>query len=387
MHTRRIIGTVIVLFAFASCSKGSDNTNNEPRKVFYSWNQFVMGADLSYANIVESSGAVFKENNQQKDPFVILKNNGTNLVRVRLWHNPTWQQSLNGGKYYSNLPDVEQTIRRAKAQGMAVNLDIHYSDTWADPDHQDIPAAWKGLPLNTLADSVYNYTLATLQYLGAKNLAPEMVQVGNETNSGMLWPTGKTTTGWNGFATLLKAGIKAVRDFSNTSAIKPRIILHVAQLQTASNWAQQLQANGVTDYDVLGLSHYYKWTTVHDFSAITQGIANLRTISGKDVMVVETAFPFTNNNADSYNNIFWESTGTAEGFPFSPKGQYEYYKALTKAIIAGGGKGIMVWEPAWVSSRLNDGWGIGSSWENNAFFEFDGNIHQGIQFMTFDYGL
>jgi arabinogalactan endo-1,4-beta-galactosidase len=270
---------------------------------------------------------------------------------------------------------------------MAVNLDIHYSDTWADPDHQDIPATWKGLPLNTLADSVYNYTLATLQYLGAKNLAPEMVQVGNETNSGMLWPTGKTTAGWNGFATLLKAGIKAVRDFSNTSAIKPRIILHVAQLQNAAYWAQQLKANGVTDYDVLGLSHYYKWTTVHDFTAITQGIANLRTISGKDVMIVETAFPFTNNNADSYNNIFWESTGTAEGFPFSPKGQYEYYKALTKAIIAGGGKGIMVWEPAWVTSRMNDGWGIGSSWENNAFFEFDGNLHQGIQFMTFDYGL
>jgi arabinogalactan endo-1,4-beta-galactosidase len=387
MLTIKRIGLVAVLFAFFSCSKGAEGGSNEPKKIIYSWNQFVMGVDLSYVNIVESSGAVFKENNQQKDPFVILKNNGTNLVRVRLWHNPTWQQSLNGGKYYSNLPDVEQTIRRAKAQGMAVNLDIHYSDTWADPDHQDIPATWKGLPLNTLADSVYNYTLATLQYLGAKNLAPEMVQVGNETNSGMLWPTGKTTAGWNGFATLLKAGIKAVRDFSNTSAIKPRIILHVAQLQNAAYWAQQLKANGVTDYDVLGLSHYYKWTTVHDFTAITQGIANLRTISGKDVMIVETAFPFTNNNADSYNNIFWESTGTAEGFPFSPKGQYEYYKALTKAIIAGGGKGIMVWEPAWVTSRMNDGWGIGSSWENNAFFEFDGNLHQGIQFMTFDYGL
>jgi arabinogalactan endo-1,4-beta-galactosidase len=382
-----MIGIVIIVLAIVSCSKGSNNDTNEPKKVFYNWNQFVMGADLSYANIVESSGAVFRENNQQKDPFVILKSNGTNLVRVRLWHNPAWQQPLNGGKYYSNLQDVEQTIRRAKAQGLAVNLDIHYSDTWADPDHQDIPAAWKGLPLNTMVDSVYNYTLATLQYLSAKSLVPEMVQVGNETNSGMLWPTGKTTTGWNGFATLLKAGIKAVRDFSSTAAIKPKIILHVAQIQNAAFWAQQLKTNGVTDYDVLGLSHYYKWTTVHDFTAITQGITNLRSISGKDVMIVETAFPFTNNNADSYNNIFWEPTGTAEGFPFSPKGQYEYYKALTKAVIEGGGKGIMVWEPAWLTSRLNDGWGIGSSWENNAFFEFNGNLHQGIQFMTFDYGL
>jgi arabinogalactan endo-1,4-beta-galactosidase len=178
-----------------------------------------------------------------------------------------------------------------------------------------------------------------------------------------------------------------VRDFSNGSAIKPKIILHVAQLQNATYWAQQLKTNNVTDYDVLGVSHYYKWTTVHDFPAITQSIANLKSLSGKEVMIVETAFPFTNNNADSYNNIFWEASGTAEGFPFSPKGQYEYMKALTAAIIAGGGKGIMVWEPGWISSKLNDGWGIGSSWENNAFFEFDGNLHQGIQFMTFDYGL
>ena len=82
-------------------------------------------------------------------------------------------------------------MRRAKENGMAVNLDIHYSDRWADPAHQETPAAWAGLPLSVLKDSVYNYTLTVLNYFKSKDLVPEMVQVGNETNSGMLWPVGK----------------------------------------------------------------------------------------------------------------------------------------------------------------------------------------------------
>jgi arabinogalactan endo-1,4-beta-galactosidase len=264
---------------------------------------------------------------------------------------------------------------------MAVNLDLHYSDRWADPDHQEIPAAWKGLPLSTLSDSVYQYTLSTLQYLATKNLVPEMIQVGNENNSGMLWPIGHTNTGWAPFAQLLKAGIKAVRDFSKTSAIKPRIILHVAQFQNAGYWSDNLAAAGVTDYDVLGVSHYYKWSTVNNFEGISSAIAQLKSKTGKAVMVVETAFPFTNTNADNYNNIFWEASGAALGFPFSIEGQKNYYTALTQAIVKGGGSGIMVWEPAWISSTLNDGWGIGSSWENNSFFDYSGNLHDGISFM------
>jgi arabinogalactan endo-1,4-beta-galactosidase len=92
---------------------------------------------------------------------------------------------------YYDLYGTEITIRRAKEQGMAVNLDIHYSDRWADPAHQETPAAWKNLSLDILKDSVYNYTMAVLQYLKSKNLVPEMVQVGNETNNGMLWPVGR----------------------------------------------------------------------------------------------------------------------------------------------------------------------------------------------------
>lgn len=376
----------LVLFTTTACSKnigGTDSGTTKP--VFYPWSTFVMGSDLSYVNIVEAMGGTYKIEDVPKDVFKILKENGNNLVRVRLWHQPSWQQNLNGGLIFSNLADVEKTISRAKANGMAVNLNLHYSDTWTDPAKQTIPAAWQGLSLQLLADSMYNYTLQTLNYLAAKNLTPEMIQIGNETNSGMLWPLGNTISGFGPFAQLLNAGIKAVRDFSKSASLQPKIILHVAQLQHAAYWQDNLQVQGVTDYDVLGVSHYYKWSTVNDFEAISQNIAQLRLKSGKAVMVVETAFPFTNANADTYNNIFWESTATAVGFPFTEQGQRSYFTALTKAIIKGGGSGIMVWEPGWITSRLNDSWGIGSSWENNSFFDFKGNLHQGIQFMTGTY--
>lgn len=327
-------------------------------------------------------GGAYKVNGSTQDPFTTLQSNGNNTVRVRLWHNPSWQAGLNGTAIYSNLADVTKTIQRAKNAGMAVNLDLHYSDTWADPARQTIPAAWQGLSVAVLSDSVYNYTKATLTYLASKNLVPEMIQIGNETNSGMLWPTGKTDAGWTNFATLLKAGIKAVRDFSAGSAIKPKIILHEAQLQTAVYWTTQLNAAGVTDYDILGLSHYYKWSTVNNWTDISSTIAQLKTLSGKEVMIVETAFPFTNLNADSYNNIFYEASGTAVGYPFSPAGQQAYFTDLVKAVIKGGGKGIMVWEPGWVTSNLNDSWGKGSSMENTTFWDFSNNLHEGIQFMT-----
>ena len=222
--SKKIILILLTIAVFIiSCSKKTTPITSPgfaPAKVFYNRSQFVMGADLSYVNQVQDYGGVYKDSAITKDPFTIFKNHGTNVVRVRLWHNPIWLKPLNAGKMYSDLYDVERTIQRAKAAGMAVNLDIHYSDTWADPANQTIPAAWAGASLAVLKDSVYNYTMAVLNYLKTKNLVPEMVQVGNENNSGMLWPLGQTTgNNFTAFCSLLKSGIKAVRDFSTTSTI------------------------------------------------------------------------------------------------------------------------------------------------------------------------
>jgi arabinogalactan endo-1,4-beta-galactosidase len=374
---------------FATCQKTSAPTQSnlvtEPA-VYYAWDKFVMGADLSYVNQVQDYGGVYKDSGLVKDPYTIFKNSGANVIRVRIWHNPLWTAPLNGGKLYNDIKDVEKTIQRAKNAGMAVNLDLHYSDTWADPGNQQTPAAWVGLPLAILKDSVYNYTLAVLNYLKSKNLVPEMIQVGNENNNGMLWPVGKIVgADYSAFCTLLKAGIKAVRDFSITSPIKPQIILHVAQLQDAGPWlAKVINVNGVNDFDIIGLSHYFKWSTINNMADIKNTIINFKATWNKKVMIVETAYPFTDKSADSYNNVIAGDVGVS-GYPVSPQGQYQYMKDLTQAVIDAGGTGIMYWEPAWITSGLRDLWGQGSSWENMALFDFSGNAQPGMRFMVWPY--
>jgi arabinogalactan endo-1,4-beta-galactosidase len=353
------------------------------KKAFYKWTEFVIGADMSYVNEIEDAGGVFKINGRKKDPFLILKSVGVNTMRVRLWNHPAWKLPLTGGKLYSDLQDVEKTIRRAKAAGMAINLDLHYSDTWADPAHQLTPAAWNNLSFDVLKDSVYQYTLEVLNHLKVKSLVPEMIQIGNETNNGMLWPQGKTNgnEGWESFAALLNTGIKAVKDFSKTSAVQPQIIIHVAQLQDAENWLKQLMQNGVKDFDILGLSHYYQWSAYHDMNLAGKKTDSLRMLCKKKIMIVETAVPWTAADADSYTNILVADKKIDRLYEVSVKGQQHYLDDLIAVTVKNGGSGIMYWEPCWITSSMQDPWGKGSAWDNAAWFDFTGNLHKGLMFI------
>lgn len=374
----------VISLMFAGCKETGNISNNSQKNI--AWEKFSMGADLSFVNEIEDYGGQYKDSGKIKDPFKIFSNYGANTVRVRLWHNPSWFKPLTGGKLYSDIYDVEKTIRRAKENGMAVNLNLHYSDNWADPQKQEIPKAWQGLNLPALKDSVYNYTLRVLNYFKSKNLTPEMIQVGNENNFGMLWPVGKVVNNdYSVFAELLKSGIKAVRDFSANSDIKPQIILHEAQLQTALAWANGVIAkNGVTDFDIIGLSHYSKWSTVNNMDSVSLIISQLKKTYHKKVMVVEAAYPWTTENADNYTN-FIGGEAVVKGYPVTKEGQLKYMIDLTQAIIKGGGCGIMYWEPAWITSKMPDQWGIGSSYENCILFDFSGNTLPAMGYMNYKY--
>jgi arabinogalactan endo-1,4-beta-galactosidase len=379
----------VITILLIACKKNEGQVVVDPPSTSkaYAHTKFVMGADLSYLNAMVDNGAIFSHEGKKSDPYVIFKATGTNVVRIRLWHTPRWQDAVYGSMKYSNLDDVIKTISMAKKNGMAVNLDLHYSDDWADPSKQETPAAWKNLPLTTLSDSVYNYTLKVLNTLKAKELTPEYIQIGNENNSGMCAPKGNITNGnYTNFATLLKSGIKAVRDFSTTSTIKPQIILHVAQLQNAAWWTEGVVTKaGVTDFDIIGLSHYFKWSDIHTMAGVTEVIKTLKTKYNKNVMIVETAFPWTNDSKDPYSNII-NGNDNKTGFEVSKTGQLSYMKALVQAIIDGGGNGIMYWEPAWVSTpTFKDRWGTGSSWENNAYFDFTNATLPVVEFMTSAY--
>ncbi len=152
-----LLAFFVILFSY-SCKKDhaqpTSQTQNGPP---YNWTKLVVGADLSSVSMVEANGGVYYDSGKQKDPFVLLRQYGCNLVRVRLFNNPeaTGGYSADG---YCGINDVVQTIQRAKNAGMAVNLDLHFSDTWADPSHQAMPAAWSSVAtLDVLKDSVYNY--------------------------------------------------------------------------------------------------------------------------------------------------------------------------------------------------------------------------------------
>ncbi|OYU82298.1 MAG: arabinogalactan endo-1,4-beta-galactosidase [Flavobacterium sp. BFFFF1] len=326
-----------------------------------------IGADLSYVNEIEDGAAHFSKAGKKTDPYALFAKKGCNIVRLRLWHSPEFAP-------YSNLADVKKSIRRAKAQGMQVLLDFHYSDTWADPGRQEIPKAWaKITDLNVLGDSIYNYTFNTLIHLSKAHLLPEMVQVGNETNSEILQPPGKAkdSINWKRNSFLFNKGLKAVRDASKTLNIKIESLLHIAQPENALKWFEQAAKNGITDFDVIGISYYPIWSKFK-FEELPTAINTLVNTYKKNLIVVETAYPYTMQNIDKANNILTEKA-LIEGYPATPSGQLNYLVDLTKLVINAGGNGVIYWEPAWVTSSCKTMWGEGSHWDNATFFDAANN--------------
>ena len=363
---------LILSVLLISCSKDDSEPviiENPSSNVFY------YGADLSYVNEMEDCGAVYKDSNENfKDPYKIFAEAGTNLVRIRLWHNPIWTN-------YSNINDVKKSIQRAKSEGMKVLLDFHYSDSWADPSNQEIPAAWLNQINNTelLGDLVYNYTFDTLNELYNLNLLPEIVQIGNEINAMILqngevkWPID-----WSRNSALINKGIKAVRDISNQKNKKIEIMLHIAQPENALWWFGEAFNAGITDFDWIGLSYYPLWSE-YNLNTIDVPLKNLIETYAKKLMIVETAYPFTLINADSANNIIGENA-LIPGYPASQQGQLDYLNDLKTKISESGGQGIIYWEPAWVSTNCKTLWGQGSHWDNATLFDHNNKSTLGMQF-------
>lgn len=334
--------------------------------------RFITGADLSYVNELEDCGASYRVKGKKIDPFTLFAQKGAQLVRVRLWHDADWTA-------YSDLADVSKTLQRAKANNMQTLLDFHYSDTWTDPEKQFIPKAWAHITdTDELAKVLYDYTLATLTALDQQGLLPDMVQVGNETNIEILQPEKTIVHGipnWTRNATLLNSGIKAVRDYSAQAVKKGgkkiEIVLHIAQPENALWWFKQARENGVVDYDIIGLSYYPQWSE-YKLAQLPDAIEALKTTYQKEVMIVETAYPWTLQNFDKAGNVLGEKALQPE-FPASAKGQLLYLLTLSQLVQSAGGLGVIYWEPAWVSSRCKTLWGKGSHWENASFF--DANRH------------
>jgi len=351
---------------------------------------FYMGADLSYVNEMEDCGVRYKEAGAEKDPYAIFADNGANLVRLRLWHTPAWYDELNDGKRYSDLADVKRSIARAKENNMEVLLDFHLSDTWTDPSRQIVPAAWAGVVDDppVLKDSLYNYVYQTLLELDADSLLPDMVQVGNETNKGIMQSEADDAAGWAldwpRNAALFNTGIKAVRDAAAFAGKDVKVALHVAGPENVGWLLDGFTEYGVTDYDVVGISYYWAWhqpTTIRRAGDIIA--QTLTDYPGKEVMIFETGYIWTTESNDSANNII---SSVQSGYaPASPANQRKWLIDLTREVINRGGGGVIYWEPAWVSSNCRTQWGQGSHQEHATFFDFDSNVLTGGGMDFYDY--
>lgn len=378
-------------------TENGDTDEKSSNSIHYSTDDFVMGADLSYVNQILDHGGTYSDSGSVENPYQIFSEHGANVVRLRLWHNPGWVQEEvyeeDSIPMYSGLEDVKKSIEQAKEHDMAVTLDFHYSDFWADPDRQDVPEAWQEITdLEVLQDSVYNYTQRVLEELDSEGLMPEFVQVGNETNCGMMItnarddfpPLDGCEDHWENLGAVINSGIDAVRDVGAESDVDPQIILHIAQPENVEWWFDHIMdEGGVSDFDIIGLSYYSHFSET-PMDELDDYISDFRRQFDRKVMIVETAYPWTTDNADDYGNIFGEDA-LEEGYPATKDGQRQYLIDLTQLVIDGGGSGVMYWEPTWISSDMKDLWGTGSSWENNALFDFDGKLHRGIDFMTYDY--
>ena len=258
---------------------------------------------------------------------------------------------------------------------MHVLLDFHYSDDWADPQKQTIPAAWAADidDADKLATHVYEYTRDVLARLNARGLLPYMVQVGNEINTQMLRPADTKGTAHR-LGTQRedpqRRHSRRARSASAADGASPKVMLHVAQPENVEPWFAAAAAAGVRDFDYIGVSYYPKWSTLNLTQAEAALSRGASSDSTADIIVVEVSYPWTLRDAgDKAPNLLGEDSLHAR-LSCDARGQQRFMNDVVRMTLRAGGVGVVYWEPAWVSTSCATRWGTGSHWENATLFDF-----------------
>jgi arabinogalactan endo-1,4-beta-galactosidase len=317
----------LLAFAAAGCSKMSspspavtspdhvETSSTTKAAVSTASYTFAYGSDVSWETQMSAAGYEFYTNDGvNHSVYAVVQSKGINAIRLRVWVNPA------GG--WCNTADVVTKALHAQAKGMSILIDFHYSDTWADPGHQTVPAAWANETFDQLMATVYSYTEGVLDTLKANGITPTWVQVGNETNNGMLWPDGEASSNMKQYAWLVNCGYNA------TKAVFPncKVIVHLANGYDNSDFEwlfDGLKANG-TSWDVIGMSLYptaSNWQTYD-----SECLANMQDMVsryGKQVMICEVGF--------------------AENDPTDAEAFLKDIIAKTQSVS--GGLGVFYWEP------------------------------------------
>lgn len=399
---------------------------------------FMRGVDCSTVYAIEQTGAkYYDEDNTEKDPLAVMKEHGVNWVRLRIWNNPSAAATLPAGA--CDLARTKAVAKRAKALGMKVLLDFHYSDTWADPVHQIIPAAWTSLTTITeLSSAVYDYTYDTLKSMSDAGCAPDMVQLGNEIEDGMFLTTTSAVTdsavncaasdvnaylseGTSGTyksvtaSSVTKSNLAAVLNAA-ASAVRladpdAKVMLHLSrggdQAVTTAFLDKYAAHSGTAatvasvDFDVVGLSYYPFYSSHKTLGELKTNMAYIKSAYGKDVLVAETSYGWscTASGDDTSNTFYLDNEQTAytelvtEGSNESDFAITETtYKNKTAKAIAATPQNQANVVRAVIQATAQEGgigvfyWGgdwivakgIGDAWENQALFDIQGKCLPGM---------
>ncbi|GGJ03684.1 hypothetical protein GCM10010885_11190 [Alicyclobacillus cellulosilyticus] len=332
---------------------------------------FWKGADVSFLDEIEEKGGRYFFGDTAADALAICKELGFNCIRLRLWNDPEHG--------YCGPARTLAMARRVHAMGMQLMIDFHYSDTWADPGKQFKPAAWRELPFDALVDAVHEFTRSFLQAMVDQGTPPAAVQIGNEVTYGMLWEDGRVPgpsaaeqpAAWERFARLLAAGSSACRKVLGRAV---DVVVHIDR--GGDNAGSRFFLDHLLPYDVdfdtLGLSFYPWWHgTLAQFEA---NVCDLATRYAKDIALVETAYPWADNDVIHGNP--WADddvpiAGQAEVRP-SVEGQRAFLASvfrIMRNLPGDRGKGVFYWEPAWIPVH-----GQVTGWHYNGLFDLGGRV-------------
>ena len=297
------------------------------------------GADISWLPEIEAAGGRFFDGRGRRiDAIALLKQSGVKVGRIRVFVNP---QTENG-----SLKRAIALAKRLKTHKIEICIDLHFSDTWADPANQTTPAGWSS-EIDKLENEVYKYTQETLLKFIRSGLTPDWIQIGNEVAGGFLWPLGRISSGnaseWQNFVRLQNASALAVREELPNALT----IVHLecgGDYQRVQWWLDKAQTFGLNDYDVLGLSYYSQWSG--SLSDLSKTLNVVTSKFKKPAVIAETAYPWTSQRFG--NDVIDTSKALLAGHPLTLSGQKKFVLSLEKILRQqpeNRGLGLWWWEP------------------------------------------
>lgn len=368
---------------------------------------FILGMDASCVPALENSGVQYYDHDgTERDVYEILRDNGINYIRVRIWNDPF---DAAGNGYGGGNCDLENAIevgKRATAQGMKLLVNFHYSDFWADPGKQMVPKAWASMDIDEKSEALYQYTKDCLQTLKKAGVAVGMVQIGNETNGALCGESAEKLGGWKKITQLMSAGARAVREVCPDALVA----VHFANPEKVTNYesyGKNLEYYQV-DYDVFASSYYPFWHgTLDNLASVLNDIS---ATYGKKVMVAEVSYAFTEADTDFSGNTVGEGSGIIKDYPFTQQGQANLVRDVIDCVAnrMTDGIGVFYWEGTWISvgtesyeknlslwERYGSGWASshaaaydpddagrwygGCAVDNQAFFDANGKATEALK--------